>query len=124
MIVTLVGPVRLPSRLALGKWLRASGIAALASETSVSARAAALTKVDTPIVTFLPAGWECEADQVTALARLLVESQAAAVMPVARDAGGSILGAGMIWADGGSLRKELLAGVSDIRISERKKHAL
>ena len=27
-------------------------------------------------------------------------------------------------ADGGSLRKELLAGVSDIRISERKKHAL
>ncbi len=102
--VALTGPVRLAGRFALGGWLRDKGVP-VAADTRDAAAAAT-----TPVVTFLPAGWEIDTAALAGLAGLLLQRDAAAVVPVARDAGGSILGAGLIWADAGSLPQRFLAG--------------
>lgn len=110
VVVALVGSVRLPSRLALGSWLREQGVAAVAADSAGAARAACVDVVDTPVATFLPAGWEIDARELSGMVELLGQRDACAVMPVARDAGGSILGAGFIWADQRSLPQRFLQG--------------
>ena len=110
VVVALAGPARLAGRAALGRWLQQRGIRVLAASSPGAARAAAIASVGTPLVAFLPAGWEIDAATIDAAAALVRSGDAAAVAPVARDAGGSILGAGLIWADDRSLPQRFLRG--------------
>lgn len=116
VVVASAGAARLAGRLALGSFLQQRGAALVSAGAPAAARAAALRRVTTPLVAFVPAGWEIEPGTLTALAVLLAERGAAAVAPVARDAGGSVLAAGLIWADERTLPQRLLEGhpVADV----------
>jgi hypothetical protein len=110
VVAAASGPARLVGPAALGGLRRRPGLVAVNGTSQAAARLAALRAIDTPLVAFVPAGWEIDPQALIALAELLEERDAAAVMPVARDAGGSVLGAGLIWADGSSAPQRMLAG--------------
>jgi hypothetical protein len=106
LIVAVGGPLRGAARAAMTRL----GARTVTAATPAQARAAAVAACATDIVCFVPAGWELRPDQARALASTLLESGVGAVVPLVRDAGGSILGAGMVWADGRSAPARLLAG--------------
>ncbi len=110
IVLSAAGPARLVGRLALGGWLREHRVPVAAAARPAAARSAALEQVTTPLVAFLPAGWEIEPRALTDLAELLAGRDAAAVAPVARDGGGCILGAGLLWADERTLPQRLMRG--------------
>jgi hypothetical protein len=120
VVVAASGPARLAGPAALGRLRRRAGLTTVSGANPSAARLAALDRVDTALVAFVPAGWEIGPVALSGLGALLEERDAAAVMPVARDAGGSILGAGLIWADQRSLPQRLLAGHPFTDIADRR----
>lgn len=107
LVIAIGGPVR-AAKPAVARALQ--GAPVVTGKTAAQARQAAMARVATPYVAFLPAGWEIDPGRLGAMARLLLDRDAAAVVPVALDAGGSVLGAGLLWADDKSLPQRLLAG--------------
>ncbi len=110
VVLAVSGPVRLVGPAAVRGLPHSQALRVVRGAKPASARVAATRAVDTPLVAFVPAGWEIGPEALTAMADLLRERSAAAVMPVARDAGGSVLGAGLIWADERSLPQRMLSG--------------
>lgn len=109
VVLAVAGPIR-AVKGPLRRWLQQPGAPVASGATPSAARVAAMRLVSTPMVCFLPAGWECDPAALAAMADLVVQRQAAAAVPVALDEGGSVLAAGLLWADRHALAQPLLAG--------------
>lgn len=116
VVVASSGPGQLVGSTALGGLRRRQNLTLVSGSTPAAARTAAVRGVETPLVAFVPAGWEITPSAILGLGSLLIERDAAAVAAVARDAGGSVLGCGLIWADRRSLPQRMLTGhpVADV----------